>query len=77
MAKAGCWKPTCEFTGSKALSDATPGRCTKEGGYISNAEIQEILLSGEGVETMYDRTSESNILLYKGMKLTMNILSKV
>ncbi|KAJ4021153.1 hypothetical protein NW752_004160 [Fusarium irregulare] len=66
MAKAGCWKPTCEFTGSKALSDATPGRCTKEGGYISNAEIQEILLSGEGIETMYDRTSESNILLYKG-----------
>jgi hypothetical protein len=67
MAKEGCWKPICEFIGSKALSDVTPGRCTKEGGYIANAEIQEILLSGEGIKTIYDESSESNILLYNGL----------
>ncbi|EKJ70067.1 hypothetical protein FPSE_09760 [Fusarium pseudograminearum CS3096] len=27
MAKSDCWKPECEFTGSKAVSDAAPGRC--------------------------------------------------
>lgn len=73
MAKPDCWKPECEFTGSKAVSDATPGRCTKEGGYISNAEINEILLSGGSKKAFYDSSSESNILLYKGTYLLSSI----
>jgi hypothetical protein len=74
MAKPGCWKPMCEFTGSKVLSDATPGRCTKEGGYIANAEINEILLSGVGMQTFYDESSESNILLYKGINTQYSLI---
>jgi hypothetical protein len=73
MAKSNCWKPECEFTGSKAVSDTTPGRCTKEGGYISNAEINEILLSGGGKKAFYDKSAESNILLYKGTNLLLRI----
>ncbi|SPJ78830.1 uncharacterized protein FTOL_07221 [Fusarium torulosum] len=58
--------PSGKCIRSHVLSDATPGRCTKEGGYIANAEINEILLSGVGMQTFYDESSESNILLYKG-----------
>lgn len=46
MAEAGCDGPMCTFTGSARDSDAYPGRCTNTPGYISNAEIQEIIESG-------------------------------
>ncbi|KAF4450549.1 glycoside hydrolase family 18 protein [Fusarium austroafricanum] len=65
MAKDGCWKSMCEFTGSRTESDANPGRCTKTGGYLAYAEIQEIVLSGKG-RAFYDEDSESDIILYDG-----------
>ena len=46
MAEAGCDGPMCKFTGSAGESDAYPGRCTNTAGYISNAEIGEIIESG-------------------------------
>lgn len=72
MAKNGCWGPMCDFTGSRMQSDANPGRCTKTGGYISNAEIGEIIRKGDGVEQFHDGGSNTDVLLYKGSSFTRN-----
>ncbi|RYP06455.1 hypothetical protein DL766_010222 [Monosporascus sp. MC13-8B] len=66
MAKDGCWGPMCEFTGSRTQSDAKPGRCTKTAGYISNAEINEIIRRGDGARTFHDGDSNTDIMLYQG-----------
>ncbi|KAL7785632.1 glycoside hydrolase family 18 protein [Trichoderma ceciliae] len=47
MAAAGCDGPMCKFTGSPRESNAYAGRCTNTAGYISNAEIKEIIASGK------------------------------
>ncbi|KAM5349053.1 hypothetical protein ACJ41O_008876 [Fusarium nematophilum] len=66
MAKDGCWKPTCEFTGSRTESDAKPGRCTKTGGYLAYAEIMEIRgRNGDKVEAFYDQDSKADVMLYE------------
>ena len=65
MAQDGCYGPTCLFTGTREISDATPGRCTNEAGYIANAEILEIVGRGEG-ESFRDGASHTDVLLYKG-----------
>lgn len=62
MAAAGCDGPNCEFTGTNRVSEAAPGRCTKTGGYISNAEIDEILKS-DRVTRKWDADG-SNMLVY-------------
>ncbi|KAI9148911.1 Killer toxin subunits alpha/beta [Paramyrothecium foliicola] len=62
MARAGCDGPDCTFTGSSFLSDAKKGRCTETAGYISNAEIDEIIRSGK-VTRQY-KAAGSNILVY-------------
>ncbi|KAJ4157870.1 hypothetical protein NW754_009520 [Fusarium falciforme] len=67
MAKDGCYGPMCEFTGSRTKSDAKPGRCTKTSGYLANAEINEILLSGKMSKAFYDKNSQSNVILYEGL----------
>lgn len=46
IAAAGYDGPNCKFTGSPRESNAYPGRYTITPGYISNAEITEILESG-------------------------------
>lgn len=69
MTKAGCTGPQCGFTGP--ASSAKKGRCTDTNGYISNAEIDEIIRSGSvggkraaaGVQLFTDNT-ESQILVY-------------
>ncbi|KAF7555882.1 hypothetical protein G7Z17_g1807 [Cylindrodendrum hubeiense] len=67
MAQNNCWKPDCEFTGSRTKSDASPGRCTKTGGYLAFAEIMELLRKGSsGIRAFHDEDSESDIVLYKG-----------
>ena len=43
MAKAGCSGPMCTFLGDRLNSQAKKGRCTGTSGYISNAEIEEII----------------------------------
>ncbi|KAJ3492170.1 hypothetical protein NLG97_g5467 [Lecanicillium saksenae] len=47
MATKGCWAPMCLFTGTNRISNAAEGRCTKTAGYISNAEISEIIQYGQ------------------------------
>lgn len=65
MAVDGCWGPMCEFTGTRLVSNANPGRCTKTPGYISNAEINEII-KAEGAILFHDAESNSDVLLYQG-----------
>ncbi|KAJ7132986.1 glycoside hydrolase superfamily [Mycena filopes] len=61
MSTAGCTGPMCTFTGP--ASGATPGPCTQTAGYISNAEINQIIAKG-GAQTFYDAASDSDILVY-------------
>ncbi|KAH8901476.1 class V chitinase Chi100 [Thozetella sp. PMI_491] len=65
MAVDGCWGPLCDFTGSRTQSDAKPGRCTETGGYISNAEINDIAQTGQG-QQFHDGESNTDVLLYQG-----------
>jgi hypothetical protein len=67
MAQNGCWGPTCDFTGSREKSDATPGRCTKTAGYISYAEITEIIKRGESTRVFHDAASNTDVMIYKGL----------
>ncbi|GFF80120.1 killer toxin subunits alpha/beta [Aspergillus lentulus] len=74
MADPSCHGPECFYTGGPYDSQATPGKCTATGGYISDAEINEILegsttnglLKRDGrVNQHYvDQTSNSDILVY-------------
>ncbi|KAK6356033.1 hypothetical protein TWF718_000407 [Orbilia javanica] len=70
MAKPGCWGPNCKFTGTRQKSGATPGRCTGTAGYLANAEINEIIRSGDPkrrsrvVTHFLDAGSNSDILVY-------------
>ncbi|KFX94292.1 hypothetical protein V490_04414 [Pseudogymnoascus sp. VKM F-3557] len=67
MSDSSCIGPMCTYTGDDKTSYAYEGRCTKTGGYISNAEINEII-SNHGtnslVTTAFDKGSDSNILIY-------------
>lgn len=66
MAQPGCYGPGCEYTGSNGQSNAKKGRCTDTSGYISNAEIGEIIKNGSGRvnQDFIDKSSHSNILVY-------------
>ncbi|KXN64860.1 glycoside hydrolase family 18 protein, partial [Conidiobolus coronatus NRRL 28638] len=68
-ADINCWTPDCKFTGTREQSNASPGRCTGTSGYISNAEISEIVsgkFSGTSIVMgpRYDQESDSYILTY-------------
>ncbi|KAH8645403.1 hypothetical protein BX600DRAFT_391288 [Xylariales sp. PMI_506] len=65
MTDSDCFTPECTYTGPD--SGATPGRCTQTAGYISNAELTEILAnSSYDAITYTDGTSFSDIMLYDG-----------
>ncbi|KAF2261554.1 glycoside hydrolase [Lojkania enalia] len=74
MEDAGCDGPNCRFTGSRNESDAMPGQCTETGGYISNAEIREILANskdshiGYEVKSWHDGASNSDMLVYNNFE---------
>lgn len=67
MAKEGCEGAMCEFTGTRVKSNANPGSCTKEPGYLANAEIDEFLMKDSSAKKSYDKDSESYVLRYKGL----------
>ncbi|RDW58668.1 hypothetical protein BP6252_13144 [Coleophoma cylindrospora] len=62
MADPNCSGPKCTFTGPK--SGAHPGVCTETAGYISNAEIEDIIAKDKTAKTHYDQSSDSVILQY-------------
>ncbi|KAF3003978.1 hypothetical protein E8E14_006528 [Neopestalotiopsis sp. 37M] len=68
MATAGCTGPECTYTGSGTTSDATPGRCTNTGGYISNAEINEIIAKNSNANTWHDDETNSDYLVYNDLQ---------
>jgi len=47
MTEAGCTGPECTFGGSYSESTAAAGECTQTRGYISNAEIIEMIESND------------------------------
>lgn len=63
MAQAGCTGPECLFTGSSSVSNAAKGDCTDTAGYISDAEIGEIIRGGNVQQYIEE---DSNILVYGG-----------
>lgn len=65
MASADCWGPECQFTGDRLTSYAKKGRCTATGGYLAEAEIEEILSDPSRVNRQYvDASSNSDVLVY-------------
>ncbi|KAJ4416952.1 hypothetical protein N0V85_002069 [Neurospora sp. IMI 360204] len=62
MAQKDCTSENCLFTGSPRHSDAAEGRCTRTAGYISNAEINEIIATGN-VRKLWAREG-TNFLVY-------------
>lgn len=79
MAKEGCTGPMCTFLGDRLHSQAKKGRCTDTAGYISNAEIEEIISSYDpdpevgtiDVKSWHDDASNSDMLVYSGTPLLM------
>lgn len=67
MQDENCSGPFCTFAGGRGQSQAYKGRCTGTGGYISNAELNEIIGNHGSfsiVKSFVDSTSNSNILMY-------------
>jgi GH18 family chitinase len=65
MADGSCDGPECLYTGDRLNSDATKGKCTTTGGYLADAEINEIMSGLSRVVKSYvDSTSNSDILVY-------------
>ncbi|KAL4765634.1 uncharacterized protein BDW70DRAFT_168842 [Aspergillus foveolatus] len=62
MTEAGCTGPMCRFVGPD--SGAAKDQYTDTAGYIADAEIYRILEEDDRVETYYDNSSDSNILVY-------------
>ncbi|KAK1249289.1 hypothetical protein MKX07_002805 [Trichoderma sp. CBMAI-0711] len=59
-----CKGPMCTFTGPQSL--AAPGGCTNSSGYISNAEILDIMEDKKSypVQAWYDEKTDSDYLIY-------------
>jgi hypothetical protein len=55
----------CEFTGTRTLSNAAPGRCTNTSGYLAQAEINELIMR-KGPRHLYDPSSNSDVIIYNG-----------
>lgn len=73
MSEAGCTGPECTFLGDRLDSPAAHGRCTDTGGYISNAEIDEIINFGNVNKEWHDGDSNSDILVYDGKSFPENL----
>lgn len=58
MADPSCDGPSCLFTGDGTTSYTRKGRCTQTGGYLANAELNEI-----GGRTRTDTDSDSLIMV--------------
>jgi hypothetical protein len=66
MADAGCYGPNCLFTGTASQSNAAVGPCTGTAGYISDAEINDIITNSPSRinQNYIDPTSNSRIIVY-------------
>jgi hypothetical protein len=65
MADPGCFTENCFFTGTNAQSNAWAGPCTGTAGYLSDAEIKQIIADPARVNQQYvDDTSQTNVLVF-------------
>jgi hypothetical protein len=65
MTEAGYYRPNCFYNGNKLESPAKKGKYPGTGGYIADAEINEILKDKSRITQHYvDKTSHSDILVY-------------
>ena len=76
VAEPGCYGPQCQFTGSRLTSNAKKGECTDTAGYLSDAEIYDIINGKSGdltrrdinssrvTKNYVDTSSNSDILVY-------------
>ncbi len=64
MADASCHTEQCQFTGTRLESNAKKGPCTDTAGYISDAEIKDVIRSGRINHNYIDITSHTNIIVY-------------
>ncbi|TPX06880.1 uncharacterized protein E0L32_002376 [Thyridium curvatum] len=64
MVDSNCRGPECKFAGAK--SQAKPGICTGEPGYLSQAEIDRIIGTDKSAVVYADADSQSAILVYGG-----------
>ncbi|CZS91648.1 uncharacterized protein RCO7_06969 [Rhynchosporium graminicola] len=62
MAQAGCDGENCLYTGNNRNSGAAKGRCTNTAGYISNAEIDEIISANKHNKLW--KKEGSNMMVY-------------
>ncbi|KAM7211115.1 hypothetical protein V8F06_013511 [Rhypophila decipiens] len=58
MVEKGCDGPNCQFTGFQNNSQAAKGPCTDTAGYISNAEIAEIIAKGANIKTWTENATD-------------------
>lgn len=59
MTTAGCWTSSCTWNAAGA-----EGPCTQTAGYISNAEINQILAQNSDAQSLYSSGDETDILVY-------------
>ncbi|RHZ55467.1 hypothetical protein CDV55_101207 [Aspergillus turcosus] len=67
MKDSSCSGPLCTFAGDRNHSKAYAGPCTATAGYISNAEVSDIIHNHGTysiVKSYIDKASDSNILMY-------------
>lgn len=67
MTEEGCTGPQCTFGGDDLTSTAEPGECTQTGGYISNAEILQIIDNNDtslAIQSWYDEDTDSNYAVW-------------
>ncbi|KAH7029919.1 glycoside hydrolase superfamily, partial [Microdochium trichocladiopsis] len=68
MADPNCWGPTCKYLGTRDNSPAQKGKCTNTGGYLANAEIDDIKNGSVPFRELYDGGSDSDIMIYNGVE---------
>ncbi|KAJ5737097.1 uncharacterized protein N7483_002222 [Penicillium malachiteum] len=62
MTEAGCWTDMCTCTGPD--SGVWPGPCTETAGYISNYELELVMVENPSAAQYWDNSSYTNVLVY-------------
>jgi hypothetical protein len=52
----------CIFT--SPASGGAKGKCTQTAGYVSQAEIRDIIMNNPSARTSYDGSTKSNVVVY-------------
>ncbi|KAJ5256981.1 CAZyme family GH18 [Penicillium angulare] len=65
MTDPSCTGPMCTYTGTRNHSTAEKGMCTDTAGYISNAELNDMIgVPQYQVRSWYDKESDSDMMVF-------------